>query len=339
MRGEPIRAAVISDTHGLLRPEVEQIIQSCDVVIHAGDFDSQMLYHKLNIKQPLYGVRGNNDGYWAEHLPQIRRFSLEGVSFLVVHDQGDVPSQLQDVQVVIFGHSHMYYQQERDGRLWLNPGSCGHRRFHLPLSMAVLTIEDGQVFAEPVWLDEEMEKTQAAKDGGGAGAAGNGKGAGATGNGRGAGAAGSGRGAGAAGNGGDAGAAGSGRGAGAAGNGKGAGAAEDGRSTAARAAREALPPETGRAGMEEGSLRQTVKEHLSQLRDKNKDQLFLIAKIMRFVKRGDPADWVAQNLKAEPEFVEQIYRIVLTHPGVDARQVMDKLEVNQLYQKMKGIKE
>ena len=321
MRGEPIRAAVISDTHGLLRPEVEQIIQSCDVVIHAGDFDSQMLYHKLNIKQPLYGVRGNNDGYWAEHLPQIRRFSLEGVSFLVVHDQGDVPSQLQDVQVVIFGHSHMYYQQERDGRLWLNPGSCGHRRFHLPLSMAVLTIEDGQVFAEPVWLDEEMEKTQAAKDGGGAGAAGNGKGAGAAGNGRGAGAAGNGR------------------GAGAAGNGKGAGAAEDGRSTAARAAREALPPETGRAGMEEGSLRQTVKEHLSQLRDKNKDQLFLIAKIMRFVKRGDPADWVARNLKAEPEFVEQIYRIVLTHPGVDARQVMDKLEVNQLYQKMKGIKE
>ena len=303
MRGEPIRAAVISDTHGLLRPEVEQIIQSCDVVIHAGDFDSQMLYHKLNIKQPLYGVRGNNDGYWAEHLPQIRRFSLEGVSFLVVHDQGDVPSQLQDVQVVIFGHSHMYYQQERDGRLWLNPGSCGHRRFHLPLSMAVLTIEDGQVFAEPVWLDEEMEKTQAAKDGGGAGAAGNGGGAGA------------------------------------AGAGSGAGAAEDGRSTAARAAHEALPPETDRGGMEEGSLRQTVKEHLSQLRDKNKDQLFLIAKIMRFVKRGDPADWVAQNLKAEPEFVEQIYRIVLTHPGVDARQVMDKLEVNQLYQKMKGIKE
>ena len=321
MRGEPIRAAVISDTHGLLRPEVEQIIQSCDVVLHAGDFDSQMLYHKLNIKQPLYGVRGNNDGYWAEHLPQIRRFSLEGVSFLVVHDQGDVPSQLQDVQVVIFGHSHMYYQQERDGRLWLNPGSCGHRRFHLPLSMAVLTIEDGQVFAEPVWLDEEMEKTQAAKDGGGAGAAGNGVGAGA---------AGSGRGAGAEGNGGDA---------GAAGNGRGAGAAEDGRSTAARAAHEALPPETDRGGMEEGSLRQTVKEHLSQLRDKNKDQLFLIAKIMRFVKRGDPADWVAQNLKAEPEFVEQIYRIVLTHPGVDARQVMDKLEVNQLYQKMKGIKE
>ncbi len=303
MRGEPIRAAVISDTHGLLRPEVEQIIQSCDVVIHAGDFDSQMLYHKLNIKQPLYGVRGNNDGYWAEHLPQIRRFSLEGVSFLVVHDQGDVPSQLQDVQVVIFGHSHMYYQQERDGRLWLNPGSCGHRRFHLPLSMAVLTIEDGQVFAEPVWLDEEMEKTQAANDGGGAGAEGNG---------------------------GDA---------GAAGNGKGAGAAGDGRSTAARAAHEALPPETDRGGMEEGSLRQTVKEHLSQLRGKNKDQLFLIAKIMRFVKRGDPADWVAQNLKAEPEFVKQIYRIVLTHPGVDARQVMDKLEVNQLYQKMKGIKE
>ena len=74
MRGEPIRAAVISDTHGLLRPEVERVIQTCDVVIHAGDCDSQMLYHKLTVSQPLDGVRGNNDGYCAKQLPRSRPF-------------------------------------------------------------------------------------------------------------------------------------------------------------------------------------------------------------------------------------------------------------------------
>ena len=92
MRGEPIRAAVVSDTHGLLRPEVEQVIQSCDVVIHAGDFDNQMLYHKLNIRQPLYGVRGNNDGDWARQLPLVRRFELGGVKMMMAHDRADVPS-------------------------------------------------------------------------------------------------------------------------------------------------------------------------------------------------------------------------------------------------------
>ena len=81
MINEPIRAAVISDTHGLLRPEVERILQSCDVVIHAGDFDNQMVFHKLKIKQPLYAVRGNNDHDWAEQLPLIRRFKLGIIGF------------------------------------------------------------------------------------------------------------------------------------------------------------------------------------------------------------------------------------------------------------------
>lgn len=259
MRGEPIRAAVISDTHGLLRPEVERVIQTCDVVIHAGDFDSQMLYHKLNVSQPLYGVRGNNDGYWSKQLPKIRRFCLGGVSFLAVHDQADVPADLQDVQVVIFGHSHMYYQQERDGRLWLNPGSCGYRRFHLPLSMAVMTIQDGTVSAEPIWLEEEGRKEE--------------------------------------------------------------------HQTVY------FSPVSTESGKTESSRHRSVRERLSKARTGNKDQLFLIAKIMRFMKRGDSAEWVAGNLKADPGFVEQIYRIVLTHPGIDARQVMDKMEVNRLYQK------
>ncbi len=106
MINEPIRAAVISDTHGLLRPEVERILQSCDVVIHAGDFDNQMVFHKLKIKQPLYAVRGNNDHDWAEQLPLIRRFKLGDYRFLLVHDQADIPGDVGDAQVIIFGHSH-----------------------------------------------------------------------------------------------------------------------------------------------------------------------------------------------------------------------------------------
>lgn len=155
MINEPIRAAVISDTHGLLRPEAEQIIQSCDVVIHAGDFDNQMLYHKLTIKQPLYAVRGNNDGDWAEQLPIVRRFALGGFQFLITHDRYDLPDALEDAQIIIFGHSHMHTQKLEEGRFWLNPGSCGYRRFTLPLSMVVLTLEENGLEAETIWLGEE----------------------------------------------------------------------------------------------------------------------------------------------------------------------------------------
>ena len=154
MEAGPIRAAVIADTHGVLRPEVEQILETCDVIIHAGDFDNQMLYHKLEVNQPLYAVRGNNDRGWSGGLAHVKRFEIGGVRFIMAHERVDIPSALQDVQVVIFGHSHMYYQQEIGGRLWLNPGSCGYKRFTLPLSMAVMTIEDGNYTVETVWLEK-----------------------------------------------------------------------------------------------------------------------------------------------------------------------------------------
>lgn len=245
MRGEPIRAAVVSDTHGLLRPEVEQVIQSCDVVIHAGDFDNQMLYHKLNIRQPLYGVRGNNDGDWARQLPLVRRFELGGVKMMMAHDRADVPSAgLGEAQVVIFGHSHQYFHQEIEGRIWLNPGSCGYPRFHLPLSLAVMTIDQGQVQVEPIWLSPPVPEQ--------------------------------------------------------------------------RKEEEKNESWTGRLKRLSGGVRG------------NKDELFFIAKIMRFMRRGDTAEWVAGNLKTELSFVEEVYRICLTHPGVDARGILDKMEVNHL---------
>ena len=153
METGPIRVAVMADTHGVLRPEVESILETCDVIVHAGDFDNQMLYHKLNVDQPLYAVRGNNDRGWSGGLGQVNRFEIGGVKFIMAHERVDIPSVLKDIQVVIFGHSHMYYQQEISGRLWLNPGSCGYKRFTLPLSMAVMTIEDGTYEVETVWLE------------------------------------------------------------------------------------------------------------------------------------------------------------------------------------------
>ena len=81
MERGPIRAAIISDTHGVLRPEVERILETCDVIVHAGDFDTQMLYHKLEVNQPLFAVRGNNDRGWSGGLPGIKRFEIEGVRF------------------------------------------------------------------------------------------------------------------------------------------------------------------------------------------------------------------------------------------------------------------
>ena len=153
METGPIRVAIMADTHGVLRPEVERILETCDVIVHAGDFDNQMLYHKLNVDQPLYAVRGNNDRGWSGGLGQVNRFEIGGVKFIMAHERVDIPSVLKDIQVVIFGHSHMYYQQEISGRLWLNPGSCGYKRFTLPLSMAVMTIEEGTYEVETVWLE------------------------------------------------------------------------------------------------------------------------------------------------------------------------------------------
>ena len=173
MEAGPIRVAVMADTHGVLRPEVERILETCDMVIHAGDFDNQMLYHKLDVSQPLFAVRGNNDRGWSGGLPNVKRFEIGGVKFIMAHERVDIPSSLQGVQVAVFGHSHMYYQQEISGRLWLNPGSCGYKRSTLPLSMAVMTIEDGAYEVETIWLEKgygtpgaamaQMEKTKVSR--------------------------------------------------------------------------------------------------------------------------------------------------------------------------------
>ena len=116
-----IKIGIISDTHGLLRTEVLDILQSCDCIFHAGDVDRPELLDTIRSLGALYVVRGNNDGYWAQNLRRSLNFTVGNVKFFMVHDRKDVAWELGDTQVVIFGHSHQYFAKEIDGRLWQKP--------------------------------------------------------------------------------------------------------------------------------------------------------------------------------------------------------------------------
>lgn len=143
------RIGVLSDTHGLLRPEVLEYLQGCEVILHGGDISRQEILDRLAEIAPVYVVRGNNDKEWAEKLPETLRLELYGVRIFMIHNKKQVPKNLDDVDVMIYGHSHKYEEKREGGRLLLNPGSCGPRRFSQPITMAVLEIADnGEVSAE-----------------------------------------------------------------------------------------------------------------------------------------------------------------------------------------------
>ena len=143
-----IKIGVLSDTHGLLRPAVLEVLRSCDCILHGGDVNKPEILDTLRSIAPLYVVRGNNDREWAEDLPQSLTVTLGGVPFFMVHNKKDFPADLGDARVVVFGHSHRYLEQRRDGRLWLNPGSCGRRRFDQEITMAVVTVDGGALRVE-----------------------------------------------------------------------------------------------------------------------------------------------------------------------------------------------
>ena len=143
------RIGVLSDTHGLLRSEVLEYLQGCEVILHGGDINRQEILDRLAEIAPVYVVRGNKDKEWAEKLPETLRLELYGVRIFMIHNKKQVPKNLDDVDVMIYGHSHKYEEKREGGRLLLNPGSCGPRRFSQPITMAVLEIADnGEVFAE-----------------------------------------------------------------------------------------------------------------------------------------------------------------------------------------------
>lgn len=144
------RIGVLSDTHGLLRPEVLSSLSGCDAIIHGGDINKPEILEQLEKIAPVYVVRGNNDKEWAEHLPITLTFQIEQCRFFLVHNKKQVPGDLTGIQAVIFGHSHKYFSQEIDGRLWLNPGSCGKRRFDQEITLAMLTVDGSSLSAEKI---------------------------------------------------------------------------------------------------------------------------------------------------------------------------------------------
>ena len=147
---------VISDTHGLLRPEAVAALTGVERIVHAGDIGSPDVLTQLERLAPVVAVRGNNDrDAWAADIPETEVVEVGGVSLYVLHDlhELDLDPRAAGFAAVITGHSHQPRLDERDGVLYLNPGSAGPRRFKLPISLARLTVTDSRVQARLLTLE------------------------------------------------------------------------------------------------------------------------------------------------------------------------------------------
>jgi len=147
---------VISDTHGLLRPEVFAPLKGAELIIHAGDIGPPEIIEALETLAPVHVVRGNCDHEaWARNLPKTHVSSFDDANLYVIHDIGrlDLAPKTAGFAAVIYGHSHEPRIEDRDGVLYLNPGSAGPRRFSLPVSVARLRIGVEGLEAEIVELD------------------------------------------------------------------------------------------------------------------------------------------------------------------------------------------
>ena len=249
-----MKIAIISDTHGLLRPEVIRLIGTCDAVLHGGDINSRKVLDEIEQAKkkeaPFYVVRGNNDKEWAEDLPLYEEFTLDGVKFFMTHKKKDVPQDPGDNQIIIYGHSHKYAEESREGRLWLNPGSCGRRRFNQDITMAVLTLENGTWSVERIDIPHEARRGRA----------------------------------------------------------------------------ECLP------GADTSSVDASGADASDadvRIPGEGEDLLKILEQILKRMEKGQQVAKIAADLKLDPGFAEQVCRIKVTHPGVTANGIMDKMEVNR----------
>lgn len=138
-----MRVGIISDTHGLLRPEAEEALRGTDIIVHAGDVGRPEVLARLKQIAPVFAVRGNVDtDAWARELPLSAVVECGEASFYVLHNLGelDLKPEASKFDFVISGHTHQAEQCERHGVVYLNPGSAGPKRFHLPVTLAVLDL-------------------------------------------------------------------------------------------------------------------------------------------------------------------------------------------------------
>ena len=145
-----MRIGVISDTHGLLRPEALSALKGCEAILHGGDINRQEIIDELAKIAPVYAVRGNNDGDWAEHIPPFLDLELAGLRVCMAHKKRDLPADLSPWSLAVCGHSHKYEEARLGKTLLLNPGSCGPRRFNQAITLAVLEVDGGRIRVDRV---------------------------------------------------------------------------------------------------------------------------------------------------------------------------------------------
>ena len=138
-----VLVGVISDTHGLLRPEAERALQGVELIVHAGDVGKPEVLASLRKIAPVFAVRGNVDtGVWAQELPITNIVETGRGCLYILHNlrELDLRPEAAGFDAVISGHTHQAEQKKQDGVLYLNPGSAGPRRFHLPVTLAILEL-------------------------------------------------------------------------------------------------------------------------------------------------------------------------------------------------------
>lgn len=151
-----LRIGLISDTHGLLRPQAEAFLAGSDFIVHAGDVGNMQILESLAALAPLTVVRGNTDsGAWAQRLPYTDCLAAAGLRLYAIHDLSDLPiDPLEErIDVVVYGHSHQPRVETRNNVLYVNPGSAGPRRFRLPIAAGELLLDGGRVSARIVDLE------------------------------------------------------------------------------------------------------------------------------------------------------------------------------------------
>jgi uncharacterized protein len=145
-----LRIGLVSDTHGLLRPQAFAFLKGSDAIVHGGDIGNPGILDALRELAPLTVVRGNNDREaWAAGIAETELVEFGGVHLYAIHDlsQLDIEPAAAGVRVVVSGHSHKPKIEEKGGVLYVNPGSAGPRRFKLPIAVAELLIDGGAVTA------------------------------------------------------------------------------------------------------------------------------------------------------------------------------------------------